>query len=131
MKLFYPEDYLALPGCLEREEVEILPGFTVDLDLSAVKFNENTLRSFFATLPPYSGWQDFLPFVDGSPLLAKMYVLIGDRAGAWKMSTDFSILRKRKIPKPSQGDLVEEPKEDSLQAEDTASISSQSQSRRR
>ena len=131
MNLFYPEDYLALPGCLEREKVEIYPGFTVDIDMSAVKLNEHLLRSFFATLPPYTSWTDFLPFVKGSDLLARMYVLIGDRVGAWKMSPDFSILRKSKIPKPSQGDLEEEPEEGIPQSEDTASISSQSQSHRR
>ncbi len=105
MNLFRPEDYLALPDCLEREEVEFSPGFTVDIDMSAVKFNENLLRSFFASMPPYRHWSDFLPFVNGSDLLAKMYVLIGDRAGAWEMSPGFSILRKSRIPKPSRGDL--------------------------
>lgn len=116
MSLFRPEDYLALPDCLEREEVEFSPGFTVDLDLAAVKFNESTLRSFFASFPPYTSWRDFLPFVNGSDLLAKMYVLVGDRVGAWEMSTDFSILRKSKIPKPSRGDLEEAPEPESPDA---------------
>ncbi len=107
MSLFRPEDYLALPDCLEKETVGFAPGFDVDIDMSALKLNQDRLRSFFATFPPYAGWQDFLPFANGSTLLAKMYVLVGDRVGTWEMSPDFSIVRKSRIPKPSRGDIEE------------------------
>jgi hypothetical protein len=105
MALFDPIDYLALPGCLEKETVEVDTGFHLDLDLAAIKMNQEALQSYFASLPPYQGWFDFLPFVNGVHLLAKLTVLIGDRAGAWEIYPDLSIKRKSRIPKPSRGDL--------------------------
>ncbi len=109
MSLFDPIDYLALPGCLEKETIEVDPGFHLDLDIAAIKMNQEHLRSYFASLPPYRGWYDFLPFVNGVQLLAKLMVLIGNRAGAWEISPGLSIVRKSRIPKPSRGDLESAP----------------------
>ncbi len=114
MSLFDPIDYLALPGCLEKEKIEVVPGFHLDLDIAAIKMNQQALRSYFASLPPYRGWSDFLPFVGGVQLLAKLTVLIGNRAGAWEISPDLSILQKNRTPKPSRGDLQEDLEPDFL-----------------
>ena len=113
--LFHPSDYLALPGCLEEEEVNIGAGRKVKLDLAAVKLNDRLLKAYFKTLPAYQSWTDFLPFVDGNELLARMAVVIGARCGAWEIDekeSDESYLYPRiykpsRVPKPSRGDLEE------------------------
>ena len=114
-KLFCPSDYLALPGCLEEELVRIGPYTDVPIDIGAIRMNEKLLREYFRGLPKYESWVDLLPFNAGNEILARMAVVIGDRVGAWEMESKPlsyhhpKIIRGRRVPKPSRGDLKEKP----------------------
>ena len=111
--MFDPSDYLALPGCLEEEEVHLGGGRKVKIDLAAIKMNGPILKEYFSTLPSYRSWIDFLPFVDGNEFLARLSVLVGHKCGAWdldqsheSLSYDYPrIHRASRVPKPSRGDL--------------------------
>lgn len=114
-KLFCPSDYIALPDCLEKELVRVGPYTDIPIDLNAIRMNEGLLREYFRGLPKYESWVDLLPFNDGNEILARMAVVIGDRVGAWKMESmplsyhHPKIIHKGGVPKPSRGDLKEEP----------------------
>lgn len=111
--LFDPSDYLALPGCLEEEEVHLGDGRKAKMDIAAIKMNGPILKEYFSSLPAYRSWADFLPFVDGNELLARLTVLVGSKCGAWDLDPSYGNLtyeypQIRKIslvPKPSRGDL--------------------------
>ena len=114
--LFQPSDYLALPGCLEEEEIHLGDGRKAKIDLAAIKMNRSMLKEYFSSLPAYRSWIDFLPFVDGNEFLARLSVLVGNRCGAWDLDPSYGnlsydypkILRSSRVPKPSRGDLETE-----------------------
>ena len=114
-KLFCPSDYIALPDCLEKELIKIGPHINLPFDLAAIRLNERSLLEYFKGLPKYESWVDLLPFNDGNEVLARMSVIIGSKVGAWEVEENpFSyyhpkIIHKGGVPKPSRGDLKEEP----------------------
>ena len=127
-KLFCPSEYIALPGCPEEEVIEIGPSIKVPLDVSAIKLNRQAIIEYFKGLPKYHSWVDFLPFNDGNEVLARMAVIIGSKVGAWEVEENPlsyhhpQIIHAGRMPKPSRGDLKEEPAFPKKAAEDGSPV---------
>ena len=114
-KLFCPSSYIALPDCLVQKTVQVGPGLSVPLDKQKIDSDTIVLTRYFKSLPKYESWVDFLPFHNGNEVLARMAAFIGEEVGAWSLegqpgTYEYPRLKhKRRIPKPSAGDIVEEP----------------------